>query len=156
MRPGREDPAHLGVDPLEIGLAGRPVGELEVVVEAVLDRRPDRDLGRRVEVLHGLGEHVRGRVAQHAQRILVADAQDPQARAVVQRQAQVAQLAVDLDGGRRRGELRADRARRVEARRAVGKARATRRPGESPASRKSTVGGPRTPLVACGEHAYDR
>ena len=41
-------------------------------------------------------------------------------RAVGQRQAQVAQLAVDLDGGRGVGQARADRARGVEAARAVG------------------------------------
>ena len=55
-----------------------------------------------------------------AQRLLVADAQDAQVRAVGQRQAQVAQLAVDLDRGRRVGQARADRARGVEAARAVG------------------------------------
>ena len=33
----------LGLDPLEILLADR-LGEVEVVVEAVLDRRPDREL----------------------------------------------------------------------------------------------------------------
>ena len=119
MRPARQDRAHLVLDAREIALAGR-LGELEVVVEAVVDGRPDRDLGAGPEVLHGLGQHVRGGVAQHRQRLVVADAQDAQVRAVRQRQAEIAQLAVDLDRGRRVGQARADRARGVEAARAVG------------------------------------
>nr|BFE69548.1 hypothetical protein GCM10020092_028490 [Actinoplanes digitatis] len=43
------------------------LGDVEVVVEAVLDRRPDAELRLREDVLHGLGEHVRGRVAQHVE-----------------------------------------------------------------------------------------
>ena len=81
---------------------------------------PDRDLGAGPEVLHGLGQHVRGRVAQHRERFLVADAQDAQMCAVRQRQAEIAQLAVDLDRGRGVGQARADRARGVEAARALG------------------------------------
>ena len=41
-------------------------------------------------------------------------------RAVRQRQAEIAQLAVDLDRGRGVGQARADRARGVEAARALG------------------------------------
>ena len=63
--------ADLGLDPLEVGLADR-LGELEVVVEAVLDRRADRDLHARVEPADRLGEEVRGGVAQHGQRVRVA------------------------------------------------------------------------------------
>ena len=55
-----------------------------------------------------------------AQRLVVADAQDAQVRAVGQRQAQVAQLAVDLDRRRGVGQARADRLRGVEAGGAVG------------------------------------
>ena len=57
---------------------------------------------------------------EHRQRLVVADAQDAQVRAVGQRQTQIAQLAVDLDGRRRVGQARPDRARGVEAARAVG------------------------------------
>ena len=46
--------ADLGLDPLEVGLVDR-LGELEVVVEAVLDRRPDRELHARVQAPHRLG-----------------------------------------------------------------------------------------------------
>ena len=119
VRAALEDRAHLVLDAREIGLAGR-LGEVEVVVEAVLDRGADRDLGAGPEVLHGLGHQVRGGVAQHRQGLVVADAQDAQVRVVGERQAEVAQLAVDLDGGGGVGQPRADRARGVEAARAVG------------------------------------
>ncbi len=46
------------------------LGELEVVVEAVGDRRADRVLRARVEVAHRLGEHVRGRVPQHVEPVV--------------------------------------------------------------------------------------
>ena len=59
------------LDPLEVGLGDR-LRELEVVVEAVLDRRADRDLHARVEPPHRLGEQVRARVAQHVERVGVA------------------------------------------------------------------------------------
>src|SRR5882672_6478511 len=45
----------LRLDLLEIVLPDR-LGEVEVVVEAVLDRRPDRDLHARVEPADGFGE----------------------------------------------------------------------------------------------------
>ena len=78
---------HLGLDRLEVGVVDRS-RELEVVVEAVLDRRPDRDLDARVEAAHGLGEQVRRRVAEHRERVRVlrvARRQDLERRAVRQR-----------------------------------------------------------------------
>ena len=51
----------------------------------------------------------------------VADAQNPQVRAIGQRQAQVAELAVDLDRGSGVGQAGPDRPRGVQAARAVGK-----------------------------------
>jgi hypothetical protein len=43
--------AHALLDARQVGLGRRRiVGELEVVVEALLDRRPDRDLHSRVEL----------------------------------------------------------------------------------------------------------
>ena len=53
--------------------------ELEVVVEAVLDRRADRDLHARIEAPDGLGEQVRRRVPQDVERVrivLVAGGED--------------------------------------------------------------------------------
>ena len=49
------------------------LGDVEVVVEAVLDRRADAELGLREDVLHRLGEHVRGRVAQHVEPVRLVD-----------------------------------------------------------------------------------
>jgi hypothetical protein len=46
---------------------------VEVVVEAVLDRRADAELGLGEDVLHGLGQHVRGRVAQHVEPVRLVD-----------------------------------------------------------------------------------
>ena len=106
----------LGLDPLEVLLADR-LGELEVVVEAVLDRRPDRDLHARVEPAHGLGEQVRGRVAQHRERVRVVGVprrQDLDRLPVGERQAEV------LDRRRSGGSA-------PPARRASGRSRARHR-----------------------------
>ena len=100
----------LGLDPLEILLANR-LGELEVVVEAVLDRRADRDLHARIEPAHGLGEQVRGRVPQHRERVrivLVARGQDLDRLAVAR--------AAAAGPARRRSSARAPPARRASAR----------------------------------------
>ena len=56
--------AHRRLDLLQVGVGDLDlVGEVEVVVEAVLDRRPDRHLGAGIELLHRLGHHVGGVVA---------------------------------------------------------------------------------------------
>ena len=67
--------AHLLLDAVEVGVGDRDaVGELEVVVEAVLDRRADRDLHARIE-LHDRGrEDVRGVVADDVERAVGASA----------------------------------------------------------------------------------
>ncbi len=44
------------------------VGPIEIVIEAVLDRRADRRLGIGEEVLHGVSEHVSGRMAELGKR----------------------------------------------------------------------------------------
>ncbi len=82
-------PVDLVLDPLEIVLVDR-LGELEVVVEAVLDRRADRDLHSRIEVSRGLGEQVRGRVPQDRERVgilAVAGGQDLDLLPVGERQS---------------------------------------------------------------------
>ena len=87
--------AHPVFDRREVGLGdGDPVGELEVVVEALLDRRPDRDLHARIELHHGGGEHVRGVVADQPQRLLAlrARGEDRDRGAVGQRPREVAHL----------------------------------------------------------------
>ena len=125
----------LGLDLLEILLADR-LGELEVVVEAVLDRRPDRDLDARIEPADRLGEQVRGGVAEHEERVRVgrvARGQDLDRLSVRQRQAQVLDVPVLADQHRLLGQLRADRPRGVEAGGAVRKFE-FRRVGENDAS----------------------
>jgi len=98
--------------------------ELEVVVEAVLDRRTDRDLDTRIEVADGLGEQVRGRVAQDGERVrvlLVAGGEDLDRRAVLERQPEVLDGAVRPHEDGLLGEPRPNGAGGVEAGGAVGK-----------------------------------
>ncbi len=113
----------LALDAIEVGFVDR-LGELEVVVEAVLDRRPDRDLDARVEPADSLGEQVRRGVPEHGERVRVvgvAGGQDLNLLPVREREAQVLDAAVRADEDGLLGELRADRAGGVEARGAVGK-----------------------------------
>ena len=63
-----DDPLHLLLDRLEI-FGSEGVGDAEVVVEAVGDRRADAEVRLRADALHGLGEHVRGRVTQDRQTV---------------------------------------------------------------------------------------
>ncbi len=60
----------LVLDRLEVAFVDR-LRELEVVVEATVDRRADRDLHTRVQAAHGLGEQVRRGVAEHVQGVRV-------------------------------------------------------------------------------------
>ena len=111
------------LDPGEIVFHDR-LGELEVVVEAVLDRRADGDLDAGVEAADGLGEQVRARVAQHRQRVRiarVARGQDLDLLPVVERKAEVADVAVRAHEDGLLGQFRPDRGGRVEAGRAVRK-----------------------------------
>jgi hypothetical protein len=56
-----DDLPHAGVDALEVlGGERRPARQLEVVVEAVLHRRPDAEGGVREQVEDRLGQHVGG------------------------------------------------------------------------------------------------
>ncbi len=114
---------NLGLDLLEILLADR-LRKLEVVVEAVLDRRPDRDLDPGVEAAYGLGEQVRRRMAQNRERVrvlAVARRQELDPRTLGERQAQVLDAPVGADEHGLLGELRPDRAGSVEPGRAGGK-----------------------------------
>ena len=62
--PGADDLLHLLLERREVLGGEGPLG-VEVVVEAVLDRRADAELGAGEELLHRLGQHVRGRVPDH-------------------------------------------------------------------------------------------
>jgi hypothetical protein len=114
--------AHARLDGLEVGVRdGDAVGELEVVVEAVLDRRPDRDLHARIELEDGRGQDVRGVVADEVQGLLPAAlGHDLQRLAGLQRRREVADAAVLLDGQRGARQPRADLGGSVGARGAFG------------------------------------
>ena len=80
--------AHALFDRGEVGFGDGDAGrELEVVVEALLDRGADRDLDARVELDHGSGEHVGGVVADQRERLrpVAARGEDRDLRAVAQR-----------------------------------------------------------------------
>jgi len=99
------------------------LGKLEVVVEAVVDRRADGDLGPWVEAANGLGEQVRGGMAQDVERVgivLVAGREDLDPLPIGERRTHVLDVAVRPDEDGLLGELRSDRARGVEAGRALG------------------------------------
>jgi hypothetical protein len=66
--PALLDLLHLLLDGLEILGRERPL-DVEVVVEAVLDRRADAQLGLGEQLLHGLRHDVRGGVAQDVQAV---------------------------------------------------------------------------------------
>ncbi len=108
--------AHRGLDARQV-LLGQlgPLGELEVVVEAVLDRRADADLHARVELQDRLGEHVRGVVADQLERLVGLRRDDLDRLAVGERRAQVLELPVLADRQSRARESLADRAGRVGA-----------------------------------------
>ena len=67
-----DDLAHRGLD-LDQVLGHERGLDVEVVVEAVLDRRADAELGLGEELLHGLRHHVRGRVAQDVAPVRAGD-----------------------------------------------------------------------------------
>ena len=106
----------LGLERGEVVLPDR-LRELEVVVEPCLDRGPDRDLRAWVQTPRCLGEEVRGRVAEHVQRVwvvAVARRQDLDARPLGQRQADVLDRAVRAHEDGLLGEPGADCPGRIE------------------------------------------
>jgi hypothetical protein len=108
--------AHRRLDLLQVGVADLHIlREVKVVVEAVLDRRADRHLGAGVELLHRLGHHVGGVVADQVECFRVAVGEDADLGAVRQGRREVAQLAVDPDRQRCLGQTRTDRCSRISA-----------------------------------------
>ena len=67
--PGGDDLAHLGLDGRQVRLADG-LREDEVVVEPVVDRRPEAELRAGEERLNGLRHHVRQRVADAVQLVV--------------------------------------------------------------------------------------
>ena len=84
-------------DPLErLEVVGvERLGDVEVVVEPVADRRPDAELRVGVQLLDGLGQHVGARVPKDGQPVRRVDGHRLDGIAVGQRVGQVAKLAVD-------------------------------------------------------------
>ena len=89
-----DDLAHLRFDPGQVVQAER-LGPGEVVVEAVLDRRADGHLGAREQLLHRLGHHVGGVVAQGVEQRRVVAGEDLQPAAALQRPVQIEHGAVE-------------------------------------------------------------
>ena len=110
LRVAGDDLAHLRLDRREVVRRERLVAG-EVVVEAVLDRRADGDLGAGEQLLHRLGQHVGGVVADQLQRVGVAAGDEHHARVVVDRRCRdrPACRRASSPGRRGRGRARSPR-----------------------------------------------
>ena len=112
-----DDLAHPLLDALErLLVEGLAAGQVEVVVEAVGDRRTDRVLRAREELRHRLGEHVRGRVPQHLAAVVALGRDERERDVVVEGPVEIDPLAV---GFRRERRLRQSVARSPRRRRAA-------------------------------------
>ena len=96
----RDHLPHAGLERLQI-LGREGLVDLEVVVEAVVDGRPEADAGPRPQLAHRGGEDVRGRVAQHGKRLVVPAGEDAHLGVRGDGSSQVHDFAVH--GGRQRG-----------------------------------------------------
>ena len=107
----------LGHPLLDLGevLRRERLGAHEVVVEAVLRRRTERDLRAGIEFLDRLRQHVRRVVAQELQRLGVARRHDADLGVAVHDVAEVLHLAVDAQREGRLGEAGPDRGRDLGA-----------------------------------------
>jgi hypothetical protein len=98
-----DDLAHLLLDGGEVLQRERLVAE-EVVIEAVLDHRADRHLGARPQLLHRLGQHMRGIVPDQLQRFRALAGDELEFRVRGDGIGQIRQRAVELHGKRLLGE----------------------------------------------------
>ena len=116
-----DDGAHLGLDPLQVVVAEvGAAGQLEVVVEAVLDDRADGVLGARPEPADGLGHDVGGGVPEDLAAGLGVPGHDGDRRPVGQRRFEVHLAAVDGGGDGRLGQAGPDGTGEFGGRRALG------------------------------------
>ena len=105
----RDDLAHLLFDRGEIFRRERLVAE-EIVIEAVLDHRPDGDLRAGPQRLHGFREHMRGVVADQFQRARIVAREEFDLCIVLDRIGEIGDNAVERHrdgalGKRRRNAL---------------------------------------------------
>ncbi len=76
--------AHAGLDPAQVVFVEGPtLGQLEVVVEAVLDGRADAEGGAGEQIEHRLGQDVGRRVADDVEAIVAVGGDDGDPVAVV-------------------------------------------------------------------------
>ena len=114
-----DDLAHPAIDLGEVvGCEGPP--DVEVVIEPVLDRRADGEMGTLVEVEHRLGEHMGGRMADHLPPIVAARHHHLEGPSTRQGAVQVEQPAIEPRRHRGTGEPCADPGGDVVAGCAVG------------------------------------
>jgi hypothetical protein len=110
-----DDFAHPLLDLREI-LGGERLFPREIVVEAVLDRRAEGDLGAGEQLLHRLREHMRGVVPDQLQRVRVLGGDDRHLGVLGDRQGQILHLAVDFHRERGLGETGPDAGGKLGAR----------------------------------------
>ena len=107
----RDDFAHLGLDDRQILRRERLVAR-EIVIEAVLDHRPDGHLRAGVELLHGF-RHDMGRVVtDQRQRLLVFPGEDADLGVGLDRLGEVLDLPVKRHGDSLLGQRLGDRLER--------------------------------------------
>ena len=111
---------HLLLDRLEV-LGREGARHLEVVVEAVLDRRAEPDPRAREELAHRRRQDVRRAVPEHLEGGRVAVGEHRERGVLLDGPVEVPHRAVDARGQRRLGEARTDRLRHRAAGRAGGK-----------------------------------
>ena len=102
-----DDLAHALLDGGEIiRREGRLAGE--IVIEAVLDRRPEGDLGAGIKLLHRLGQDMGAVVAQQIEGIGMGARDDLDAGVLLDGGVEIPERSVDLYGERRFGETGPD------------------------------------------------
>ena len=107
-----DDGLHPLLELLEV-LRRERLRHVEVVVEAVGDRRADAQLGRRKKLLHGLGQHVGCRVPDHAAALVAVSGHRGDLGVGIRRPTQIAQRAVGVTDHHDRGGLATARQTRV-------------------------------------------
>src|SRR5687767_774782 len=98
---------HFGFDLLDI-FRREWLLYVEIVIEAILDRRAKADAGVRTHLSYGRCEHVRGRVAQQVERVVVFFSEDFNTRIRVERAHEIHDLAIQLRAERGLGEAGTD------------------------------------------------